>query len=421
QINFDLGEGATPELEAEAARRVRRVMALFPQVDAELVRPSVLTVRPPVAVRVFADELEMLERAARQVEEAVAAIPGVVDVATTTEAGSPEVRVELDRERAGALGVSAELIGTALRRKIRGDVVGQFREGEQRLDIRLRASEPFRDRASEIEKLRIRLPQGTVTPVSAVADVQIDRGPAAIYRAAGSRVAEVTAKTAVASLGETLDRVRAALAELPLPAEARAELTGQDEELKVSFDSLRLALTLAVFLVFVVMAAQFESLIHPFVILAAVPLGLVGVVAALVLARSTISVLVLIGAVMLAGIVVNNAIVLVDAINRRRREGQGLTEAILGGGQERLRPILMTTTTTVLGLAPMALGLGAGDELRRPLAITVIGGLAGGTLLTLLVTPCIYRIFSRGSRSPAVEGSVESPASGGEPALGAEA
>ena len=285
--------------------------------------------------------------------------------------------------------------------------MGQFREGEERLDIRLRASEPFRDRAAEIEDLRIRLPAGAVVPVSAVAEVRIGRGPAAIYRAAGSRVAEITGKASVANLGQTLQRVRETLARLPVPAGARLEMTGQDTELKVSFDSLKLALALAVFLVFVVMAAQFESLVHPFVILAAVPLGLVGVVAALLLTRSSISVLVLIGCVMLAGIVVNNAIVLVDAINRRRREGQELVAAILGGGRERLRPILMTTTTTVLGLTPMALGLGAGDELRRPLAVTVIGGLVGGTLLTLLVTPCIYRIFSRGADETATKPALE--------------
>ena len=139
------------------------------------------------------------------------------------------------------------------------------------------------------------------------------------------------------------------------------------------------------------MASQFESLIHPFVILMAVPLGVVGVVAALALTRTSINVLVLIGAIMLAGIVVNNAIVLVDAVNRRRREGQAIDDALVGAGRERLRPILMTTATTVLALLPMALGLGAGDELRTPLAITVIGGLTIATFLTLVVIPCIYR------------------------------
>jgi HAE1 family hydrophobic/amphiphilic exporter-1 len=174
-------------------------------------------------------------------------------------------------------------------------------------------------------------------------------------------------------------------------------MAGQEEELERSFGSLKLALALAIFLVYVVMAMQFESLLHPFVILLAVPMGLIGVVATLFLTTTPVSVLVLIGAVMLSGIVVNNAIVLVDAINRRRRaEGHGLDDAIEEAGKERLRPILMTTATTVLALLPMTVGGGAGGELRAPLAITVIGGLLAATVLTLIVTPCLYRILSGG-------------------------
>ena len=206
-------------------------------------------------------------------------------------------------------------------------------------------------------------------------------------------MAEVTALPTTRDLGGALTAVNEAVSGLTLPAGARTELSGQNEELAVSFNSLWLAMALATFLVYVVMASQFESLIHPFVILMAVPLGVVGVVAALVLTSNSVSVLVLIGAIMLAGIVVNNAIVLVDAVNRRRREGQDIDEALIGAGGERLRPILMTTATTVLALFPMALGLGAGDELRAPLAITVIGGLTVATILTLIVIPCIYRIL----------------------------
>jgi HAE1 family hydrophobic/amphiphilic exporter-1 len=280
-----------------------------------------------------------------------------------------------------------------MRTKIRGDVVGEFREGEERIDIRLRAGEKFRSLASGVQSLRIILPGGTTVPVSAVAEVVTGRGPAAIYRYSGARVAEVTALPTTRDLGGALAAVSAAVSTLELPPGARIELAGQNEELSVSFNSLWLAMALATFLVYVVMASQFESLVHPFVILMAVPLGVVGVVAALVLTSTSISVLVLIGAIMLAGIVVNNAIVLVDAINRRRREGQELEEAIVGAGGERLRPILMTTATTVLALLPMALGLGAGDELRAPLAITVIGGLTVATFLTLIVIPCIYRVL----------------------------
>jgi HAE1 family hydrophobic/amphiphilic exporter-1 len=239
--------------------------------------------------------------------------------------------------------------------------------------------------------------------VSAFANVSLERGPAAIHRIGGGRVAQVTAKVASADLGRSLEEMKTELVGLDLPASVVAEPAGQDEELRVSFASLRLALALAIFMVYVVMAVQFESLRYPFVILLAVPLGIVGVVLGLLLTGTSISVLALIGAVMLAGIVVNNAIVLVDAINRRRRDGEPLEAAIVGAGRERLRPILMTTATTVLALLPMALGLGAGDELRRPLAITVIGGLTVATLLTLVVIPCLYRAMTRTAREEVPE------------------
>lgn len=409
-VSFVLPEGSLPSEEEAAVARVREVLGLFEGLDAELERPAVLALRPPVVVQVFAEDLDVLDRAASATAGALRRIRGLADVATSVEPGSPEVRVEVDRDRAAALGVSAEVVGRSLRRQIRGDVVGQFREGEERIGIRLRASERARERASSVETLRVRLPNGTVVPVSAVARVLEGRGPAAIHRARGGRVAEVTARAPVADLGRLLEQVRARVSELRLPGGAAAEMAGQDREIAVSFASLKLALALAVFLVYVVMAMQFESLLHPFVILLAVPLGVVGAVAALFLTSTAVNVIALIGLVVLAGIVVNNAIVLVDAVNRRRREGARVVEALLGAGSARLRPILMTTATTVLGLLPMAVGLGAGDELRAPLAVTVIGGLTVATGLTLVVIPCLYLALTRKSRVPAPEASAPAAA-----------
>ena len=397
QINFRLVDDADAQAEAVAVERVRRVLAGFPRMESELVRPQVLSVQPPVAVQVFAEDLAVLEDAAVTVQRTLESIPELDDVTTTVEPGSPEILVELDRERAAALGISSEEVGASLRGKIRGDVIGEYRDGEERIDIRLRASEPFRSLASEVQALRVRLDDGTAVPVSAVADVTIGRGPAAIHRAAGARMAEITAATSIRDLGAVIERVRREIGAIDLPRGARVEVAGQDTELETSFRSLWLALGLATFLVYVVMASQFESFIHPAVILMAVPLAVIGVVVALVVTSTSISVLVLIGAVMLAGIVVNNAIVLVDAVNRRRREGADVDTALVEAGRERLRPILMTTATTVLALLPMALGLGAGDELRAPLAITVIGGLAVATVLTLVVTPCLYRVIGAGA------------------------
>ncbi|MEM7307328.1 MAG: efflux RND transporter permease subunit [Planctomycetota bacterium] len=395
QINFTLPPGADAAAEEQAVAQVRRVLGAFTTAEAELVRPSVLSMRPPVEVKVFSEDLSALERGARAVAAAVQVVPGVRDVATTVEPGSPEIRVVPDRERASALGLSTDQLSVALQSQIRGRTVGEFREDGERIDIRLRATESDRDRASAVESLDVRLPGGASVPLSAVADVTIGRGPAAIYRSDGARVARVTAAAPAGELGRVIDDVATTITSGGLPDDVYAELGGQNDELERSLTSLRMALLLAIFLVFVVMAMQFESLVHPFVILLTVPLGAIGVVAALWIAGAGVSILSLIGSVMLAGIVVNNAIVLVDAINRRRRAGAELDEAITAAGLERLRPILMTTATTVLALLPMVLGLGAGDELRRPMAVTVIGGLTAATLLTLFVIPCTYRVMSR--------------------------
>ena len=410
QVDFVLAPDAASGTEAAAVERVRATLAAFRTAEAELVQPQVLSLSPAVVVNVFADDLGALDEATRTTEAAVAAVPGAEDVGTTTEPGSPEVIVTLDRERAAALGVSAEQLASSVRRQLRGDVVGLFREAEKRLDIRLRAAARYRDRAEDVGRLRLRLADGATVPISAVARVEVSRGPAALHHAGGARTARVTARIGAADLGRALAQVETALSTLTLPPGATVELGGQDQELEGSFDSLRLALALAVFLVFVVMAVQFESLRHPFVILLSVPLGAVGVLGALALTGTAVSVLVLIGGVMLAGVVVNNAIVLVDAVERRRRAGEDHDAALVGGGRERLRPILMTTATTVLALLPMAVGLGAGNELRRPLAVTVIGGLSGATVLTLIVIPCLHRVLAGGA--PPLE---EAPAAGAGP------
>ena len=197
-----------------------------------------------------------------------------------------------------------------------------------------------------------------------------------------------------APLGAASD-AREAIADLALPAGVIAALSGQEEERASAQKSLALAMALAIFLVYLVMASQFESFLHPFVIIFTLPLGAIGVVAALALTGRTINIVAMIGVVMLAGIVVNNAIVLVDAINQRRRAGLNKIDALIAAGSDRLRPILMTSATTILGLLPMAWGLGEGAELRAPLAITVIGGLTVSTLLTLIVIPVVYSLVDR--------------------------
>ena len=216
-------------------------------------------------------------------------------------------------------------------------------------------------------------------------------------RAAGKRGAVIPANLVAGDLGTVSEKIRAELESLSLPAGFDWELGGQREEMETSFGSMRLAIFLAIFMVYLVMASQFESLLHPLVILFSMPFGLIGLLATLYLFAVSISIVVLIGAILLAGIVVNNAIILVDYTNRLRRvDGFGKQEALRRACRVRLRPILMTTATTVLGLLPMAIGLGAGSELRGPMALTVIGGLIASTALTLLILPAVYTILDRG-------------------------
>jgi HAE1 family hydrophobic/amphiphilic exporter-1 len=205
----------------------------------------------------------------------------------------------------------------------------------------------------------------------------------------------VTANLRTGDLGSAAEEINAIIGQIPMPIGLVARLAGQNEEMAVSFRSLQLALLLAVFLVYLVMASQFESLLHPFVIMFTIPLALIGAVFALWITGSTISVVVFIGLILLAGIVVNNAIVLIDFINQLREKGMEKLEAIAEAGRSRLRPIMMTTLTTVLGLIPLALGIGEGAEVRAPMAITVIGGLTVSTLLTLVVIPVMYAVMDR--------------------------
>jgi HAE1 family hydrophobic/amphiphilic exporter-1 len=238
----------------------------------------------------------------------------------------------------------------------------------------------------------------------------VSQGPAEIRRVALQRVAIITANIAYGDLGTAAAEAGRIVAQTPMPEGISAMVSGQSEEMTESFRSMQFALALAIFLVYIVMASQFESLIHPLVILFTIPLALVGAVLALFLTGTTINIVALIGVIMLAGIVVNNAIVLVDLINQLRAQGMDRIEAIMEAGAARLRPILMTSLTTALGLLPMALGFGEGSEVRAPMAITVIGGLLVSTMLTLIVIPVVYSLLDRkrwpvAATAPAAQGS----------------
>ena len=284
------------------------------------------------------------------------------------------------------------VLSETLKNRVLGVVPTRFKEQDRQIDIRIRNLEKHRQSVSDVRNLVLPGPDGQPIRLLSVATVTEDRGPAEIHRLQQQRAAVVSANLTERSLGAAIADVQQVVDGMPRTPGLSMDLGGQNKEMQVSFRSLRFAIALAIFLVYLVMAATFESFLHPFLVLGTIPLALVGVVAGLLATSTPITVIVLIGTVMLVGIVVNNAIVLIDTINRLRRAGMAKRDAVIRAGHVRLRPILMTTLTTILGLMPMALAWGEGAELRSPLAITVASGLALSTLLTLVVIPAAYSV-----------------------------
>jgi HAE1 family hydrophobic/amphiphilic exporter-1 len=392
QIELVLPAGTRPKVELQDQAVARALAQRITAANVQAVRSELLGVSAPIEIEVLSRDLDQLAAVSNQLEAALRQVEGIVDVVSTTQAGQPEVRLLLDPERAAFYGLDADRVGRLMRAAIRGELAGKFREGDDRIDIRVRVAAGSRDRAEDVGQTLVRVGNETAVPVSALGETEVGRGPAVIHRTSEGRLARISAQVRGTDLGTTIERVKAMLATQSVPDDVLVRLAGQDEEMSVSFRSLRLMLLLALFLVFASMASLFESLRWPLLIMVTVPLGIVGVVLALWLSGASINVLVLIGVVILAGIVVNNAIVLIDALGRRLEEGQALHTALVESGRERLRPIVMTAATTVLGLVPMALSRDAGSELRIPLAVTVMGGLTVATLLTLVVIPCVFRI-----------------------------
>ncbi|HET6564431.1 MAG TPA: efflux RND transporter permease subunit, partial [Xanthomonadales bacterium] len=304
-------------------------------------------------------------------------------------------QIFFDQERAAALGLTVKEVSDQVVGKIRGKVATRYSWRDRKIDVLVRIAEDERQSINAVRDLIINPQSDRPVPLSSVAEIVVGEGPAEIRRSDQERVALIEANLAYGDLGSAVEEANRMLAEVKLPYGISMRVTGQSEEMNASFRSLLFALGLAIFLVYLVMAAQFESLVHPFVILFSIPLAGIGVAVALWLTDTRLSVIVFIGLIMLAGIVVNNAIVLVDLINQLRARGMERITAIREAAHLRLRPIMMTTLTTLLGLLPMAFGLGEGSEMRTPMAITVIGGLLTSTMLTLLVVPVMYSLLDR--------------------------
>ncbi|MEM8709745.1 MAG: efflux RND transporter permease subunit, partial [Planctomycetota bacterium] len=412
RLTVRLTPGLGAEIEDDLIRGLRSLVVSLPEMEVvDVRRPTPFALDAAIAVEVRGWDLDDLETAAGQVAVKLEAIPGLTDVRTTVRPGYPEARVTFDRDKTLAYDLDLGVVSNYVRDQVLGSVSTRFVDGDDRIDVRVRGDEILLASIDDVAELIVNPTAEQPVPLSAVASIERAQGPAEIRRIGGQRAVLVTAATTGSDVGGLNDRVQEAIDTLVPPGEVVVGLGGQKRELDEGTKSLGFALLLAIFLVYVVMACQFESLLQPFVILFSVPLAAVGAILLLDALSVPLSVVVFIGLILLAGIVVNNAIVLVDRINQKRGEGLAVRDAILEAGRARLRPILMTTATTVLGLVPLTgwlVGIPGieqfvgteGAELRAPMAIAVIGGLVSSTLLTLLVVPVVYRLLVR-DRAPA--------------------
>lgn len=391
--------------EERVRAEIREFVRTEPRVQSyRFAHPSVLSFDAPLVVEVLGRDLVELRQVCEDVAQALRNVPGLRDVRSTLQRGNPEVSLRLDRDKLAALQLDLGGVIKTLQSKILGDMPTRFPEMERKIDMRVRLDRDDLETVRKLLQINVN-PAGTPpVPLGSIAAVHRQEGPSEIRRLGNLRGAEVQAALAGFDLGHTQERVEDALGAMTLPRGVVVRLGGQKDDLAQSMSSLQTALLLAVFLVYIVMAAQFESIVQPFVILLSVPLAIIGVVLTLDFLGIPVSVIVLLGGIVLAGVVVNNAIILIDQVNQLRAGGMAKYDAIVEGAHSRLRPVLMTTMTTVVGLLPLTGwlagvpffgGSGEGLELRAPMAITIVTGLTSATLLTLLVIPVVYSLSDR--------------------------
>lgn len=346
----------------------------------------------PVVIEIKGEDLEVIEELCNEAKEKISSIAGIYNVRTSMEKGAPEIDITIDRLKSGIYGIDISTVASQVKNRLNGTTASTFESEGEPINIEIRVPE-----ISFAELQNVEIIQGDKKyRLGEIADVNITSAPKEINRKNQSRIGKITA---MLEKGHTLSSVtpaiNAQLKNIQFPAKYSAKITGEEEKRAEAFNGLSFALLLSIILVYMVMASQFESLRHPFTILLTIPLAGVGSIYAFLLAGDTLNMMALIGIIMLAGIAVNNSILLVDATNKLKESGFTLTESLQTAAQQRIRPITMTSLTTILALLPMCFGFGEGASLRSPMALAVIGGLFSSTVMTLVVIPCVYYIFDK--------------------------
>ena len=349
-----------------------------------------------VSVEIRGFDLATAQQLAERVDAAVKKVEGITDTYLSREEGSPEQLVYIDRNKAADLGLTVSRIGEALQTAIGGTTASYFREHGKEYRILVRLSETDRKNLADLLDLTVVNNRGESIILRNVLDVQPKEGPVRIERKDQERIITINANYTGRDMGSIITDIRKELRAIPIPRDFAIIFGGDYEEQQKSFRELLFGFILALLLVYLVMAGQFESFVDPFIVLFSIPMALIGIVITMILTGTIFSMQAFIGCIILVGIVVNNAILLVDYTNQlRRKENIPMMEAIGLAGSRRLRPILMTTLTTVLGLLPLSLGLGEGGEAQAPMARVVIGGLTSSTLITLVLIPVVYSLFEQ--------------------------
>ena len=378
----------------EIRNRVAEIAGAKIEVSAtDMTTGSGMTGGSDVNVQIKGDDLTVLRDLSAQIMAVIKNVPGTREVASSLADGKPEMQIRVDRQRAATFGLTPNQVAAEIKNAMQGTVATRYRVEGSEVDVRVRYVPQNHQDLKYLENLTLRNSSGAVVNLAQIASFELSQGPTAINRVDQVRNVDITANLLNRDLQSVMTDIQSQVLQIDLPVGYTVEYTGANEDMMESFSSLLMALLLAIILVYAVMAIQYESFFNPFIIMFSVPTAFVGIVLGLLLTGRAFSVPAFIGIIMLVGIVVSNAIVMVDYLERLRQRGMERNAAIVEAGRVRLRPILMTAFATILAMLPMALGLGEGAEAMAPLSTVVIGGLLASTFITLLLIPVVYSLF----------------------------